>query len=165
MSDTPMASPRRPLRAGGQGEGEKASLATLSAPRTALIRLFFHCSGSALVISSSAWGGACEGTVVMKLASFRTATFLVFAAVVAVPAVAEHAKLLKRHGVVYGVRDFAYQRGCKGVPRGDACEVYKMSGTIVEVRRHPDTRRIDGFVLRMRNGRTQLQNIDPAYFP
>jgi hypothetical protein len=101
----------------------------------------------------------------MKLASFRTAAFLVFAAVVAVPAVAEHAKLLKRHGVVYGVRDFAYQRGCKGVPRGDACEVYKMSGTIVSVRRDPDTRRTTSFMLRMPNGRTQLQNLDVAHFP
>jgi hypothetical protein len=101
----------------------------------------------------------------MKLALFRTVALLAFAAAATSAAVAQHPRLLKRRGVVYGVRDFAYQRGCKGVPREDSCEVYKVSGTIVSVWRHPDTRRINGFMLRMRNGRTKFQNIDPDYFP
>jgi hypothetical protein len=68
----------------------------------------------------------------MKLALFRTVAFLI-AAAAASTAVAEHPRLLKRHGIVYGVRDIAYHRGCKGAFPGDSCEVYRASGKIMGV--------------------------------
>ena len=79
-----------------------------------------------------------------------------------------HAQILKRHGVVYGVRGIAQVKDCKYLEHeemSDGCHLYASSGTIVSVSTDPYTRRIDGFMLRMANGRTQFQNFDPNYFP
>jgi hypothetical protein len=92
----------------------------------------------------------------MRLALFRTFAFVV-AAAAASTAAAQHPRLLKRHGIVYGVRG-VQDRNCKGFSPLDSCTTYTVSGTIVSVDRHAGTGRIDNFVVRTANGRTQVQN-------
>jgi hypothetical protein len=95
----------------------------------------------------------------MKLALFRTAAFLAAASVTA-SAAAQHPRLLKRHGFVYGVRGIAYYSSCKGITVFDECETYTLSGTITRVDYSPLTHRREGFMLRVTNGGTKLQNFE-----
>jgi hypothetical protein len=104
----------------------------------------------------------------MKRSLFRTVVFLAFAGATASTAAAQHPRLLKRHGIVYGVRGIADEKNCRYLEHeeiNDGCRVYTLFGTIVSVSLTPDTRRIEGFMLRMANGRRKYQNFDPDYFP
>jgi hypothetical protein len=98
----------------------------------------------------------------MKLALLRiVASFA--AAAAASAAIAQHPRLLKRHGAVYGVRGID-DGSCKGYELLDMCETYAMSGTIISVDRNPVTHRIDNFVVRTASGRTKMQNFE-NYMP
>ena len=89
----------------------------------------------------------------MRLALFRTATVLAIAGAAASAALAQHPRLLKRHGIVYGIRGLENFGGCKDYPPNEYCESYTVLGTIVSVD-WPE-----GFTLRMANGRKKYQNI------
>lgn len=99
----------------------------------------------------------------MRLAHLGVAAFAI-ACVAASAAPAPKPQLLKRQGVVYGVRGINYG-GCEAYRREDVCRPYKISGTIVSIFHNPDFHQIDGFTLRTDSGRSDMQNIDAKYFP
>jgi hypothetical protein len=95
--------------------------------------------------------------VAMSGTLLRTVAFFAMISAATAAATAPKPQLLKRHGVVYGVRGI-HDNSCKGFPPLDLCTTYTLSGTIVSVDRHPGTNRIDNFVVRTPGGRTQMQN-------
>ena len=111
---------------------------------------------------ASRWVKASAKELAMKLAFFGTVAFLAIAAAAASAAVAAHPRLLKRHGVVIGVR--IDDSSCKGFEALDMCETYTLSGTIISVDHNAETHRIDNFVLRTAGGRTKMQNFE-NYMP
>ena len=98
----------------------------------------------------------------MKLALFRTVAFLVICAAAAT-ANAQHPQLLKRHGVVYGVRDLDDFLDCKGTEPIDQCEPYVLTGIVDSV--DGKTPQISGFVIRTKSGLRLTQSIFPGNLP
>ena len=82
----------------------------------------------------------------------------------AAPAPGHKAQLLRRHGIIYGVRGINYG-GCEAAEAEDVCRPYKLFGTIVAVFHNPDSHRMEGFTVRTSSGRREMQNVDPQYFP
>jgi hypothetical protein len=96
-------------------------------------------------------------TVAMKLSLFRAVAFVAIVGTAASSAIAQHPRLLKRHGTIYAIRGLENFGGCKDYPPDEYCETYTLVGTIISV----DYRKVgpEGFNLRMANGRTKYQNI------
>ena len=106
-----------------------------------------------------------KGTVVMRLLRFRASAFLFLASAAASAAPAQHPRLLKRYGIIYGVRDIAFFSDCKGMSGIDACQAFRLSGTITAVARDRETHEIDGFILRTARGRRIYLEVLRGVFP
>ena len=101
----------------------------------------------------------------MKYALFRIVSFVAFAGAAASTAAAQHPRLLKRQGIVYGVLGVDFMSNCKGAGAFDQSEVYQVSGTVESVGYYMKTHLISNFTLRTRGGRREVQNVDPWDFP
>ncbi|MEA3002183.1 MAG: hypothetical protein QOH81_971 [Sphingomonadales bacterium] len=95
----------------------------------------------------------------------RTIAFFAMISAATAAAAAPKPQLLKRHGIVYGVRGIDPFLDCKGVDPLALCRAYSLAGTIGSVEYYMDTQRISGFMLRTRSGRREMQNVDPWDLP
>jgi hypothetical protein len=109
--------------------------------------------------------GTCEGDLAMKLALFRGVAFLFVAAAGASAAVAEHPRLLKRHGVVYGVSELDSFLNCKGTEPLDQCVPYVLTGFVESMEYYGKTPQISGFVIRTKGGVKLTQSVLPWDLP
>lgn len=127
---------------------------------------FSHCSRERLLVSSHVPRSATarQGNPEMKLATVRTVAFFALAAAVT-PAAAHHPQLLKRHGVVYGVRDLDDFLNCKGTEPIDQCEPYVLTGIVDSVEYYGKNPQISGFVIRTKSGLRLTQSIFPGDLP
>jgi hypothetical protein len=76
-----------------------------------------------------------------------------------------HPKLLKRHGVVYGVRDLDDFLNCKGTEPIDQCVPYVLTGIVDSLEYYGKTPQISGFVIRTNSGLRLTQSIFPGDLP